>query len=76
MGDRFDRNRNSYYWISLMNVEYTVYETQYTTYDPFKGLKLLSHPVAHYDDYTKMIDDWLNEFLDGTHNFFVTQKDV
>jgi hypothetical protein len=59
----------------MPNVEYTVYETAYTTYDPFKGLKLLSHPVAHYDDYKQMIDAWLDEFFDGTHNFFVTMKD-
>lgn len=55
--------------------EYTVYETQYTTYDPFKGLKLLGHPVAHYDDYVQMIKDWETELLDGTHNFFVTSKE-
>ena len=59
----------------INNVEYTVYETQYTTYDPFKGLKLMSHPVAHYDDYTKMIDDWSYELCAGTHNFFGTEKE-
>ncbi len=53
---------------------YTVYETTKTTYDPLEGLKLLGHPVAHYDDYTAMLDDWLNEFLQGTHNFFVEQE--
>ncbi len=57
------------------DVQYTVYETAYTTYDPFKGLKLLSHPVAHYDDYKQMINDWLDDFFAGTHNFFVTMKD-
>lgn len=60
----------------ITNVEYTVYETQTTTYDPFKGLKMLGHPVAHYDDYALMLDHWLTEFLDGTHNFFVQQKDA
>ena len=55
--------------------EYTVYETQHTTYDPFKGLKMLSHPVAHYDNYTAMIDDWLYEFSARTHNFIVSQKE-
>lgn len=59
----------------INNVEYTVYETQYTTYDPFKGLKLLSHPVAHYTDYVKMVDDWFIELCAGTHNFFVTEKE-
>lgn len=56
-------------------VEYTVYETAYTTYDPHKGLKLLSHPVAHYDSYDQMIADWVGDFLAGTHNFFITMKD-
>ena len=55
--------------------EYTAYETQYTTYDPFKGLKLLGHPVAHYDNYTKMINDWTSDFLAATHNFFVASKE-
>jgi hypothetical protein len=59
----------------ITNPEYTVYETQYTTYDPFKGLKLLGHPVAHYDNYDDMVKDWLNDFLAGTHNFFVSMKD-
>lgn len=59
----------------ITNPEYTVYETQYTTYDPFKGLKILSHPVAHYDDYDHMIKDWMADFLSGTHNFFVSMKD-
>lgn len=58
-----------------MNVEYTVYETTKTTYNPMEGLKLLGHPVAYYTDYTKMIDDWLNEFMSGTHNFFVIEKE-
>jgi hypothetical protein len=59
----------------MTNVEYTVYETAYTTYDPIKGLKLLTHPVAHYSDYKQMINDWLNDFFAGTHNFFVMMED-
>jgi hypothetical protein len=60
----------------ITNHEYTVYETQYTTYDPFKGLAgRLGHPVAHYDNYDDMTKDWLNDFLAGTHNFFVTSKE-
>lgn len=59
-----------------MSYTYVVYETQHTTYDPFKGLKLLSHPVAHYDDYDQMIDDWLDDFFAGTHNFFKIMKGV
>ena len=55
--------------------EYTVYETQHSTYDPLEGLKILSHPVAHYDNYTAMVADWFNEFFDGTHNFIVSQKE-
>ena len=60
----------------ITNPEYTVYETQSTTYDPFKGLKMLGHPVAHYDSYNDMIQDWLDDFFAGTHNFFVSMKDV
>jgi hypothetical protein len=55
--------------------EYTVYETQKTTYNPFEGLKLLGHPVAHYDNWDEMIADWEQDFVSGTHNFFVTQKE-
>lgn len=55
----------------IKNPEYTVYETGHDT-DPTKGLRV-GHPVAHYTDYTKMVDAWLNEFLDGTHNFFVSE---
>lgn len=55
-------------------IEYIVYETATSTYSPTKGLKV-SHPVAHYDDYTQMVDDWLNDFLAGTHNFFTVLKD-
>lgn len=57
-----------------MTVEYTVYETQKTTYNPFEGLKMVGHPVAHYDNWEQMINDWFGEFVDGTHNFFVTEK--
>lgn len=60
----------------ITNTEYTVYETQYTTYDPFNGLKMLGHPVAHYDNYNDMIQDWLDDFFAGTHNFFVEMKDA
>lgn len=59
----------------ITNVEYTVYETTKTTYNPMEGLKLLGHPVAHYTDYTKMVDDWLYELCAGTHNFFVAEKE-
>jgi len=59
----------------MTKVEYTVYETAYTTYNPIKGLKLLTHPVAHYSDYNQMIADWLNEFFAGTHNFFVMMEE-
>lgn len=59
----------------IANPFYTVYETQYTTYDPLKGLKLLGHPVAHYDNYDDMLKDWFNDFLSGTHNFIVSMKD-
>ena len=55
-------------------VEYIVYETATSTYDPLKGLKV-AHPVACYDDESLMIKDWLNEFLDGTHNYFKVMKD-
>jgi hypothetical protein len=57
------------------NPEYTVYETQHSTYDPIKGLKV-GHPVAHYTDRKQMIADWFNEFKDGTHNFFVAQAEA
>ena len=59
----------------MTNVEYTVYETAYKTYDPIKGLKLLTHPVATYNSYNDMIKDWLDEFFAGTHNFFVTMDE-
>lgn len=55
--------------------EYTVYETQNTTYNPLEGLKLLDDPVAHYENYDQMIADWEQDFISGTHNFFVTQKE-
>jgi len=58
----------------MTKVEYTVYETAFTTYNPTLGLKLLTHPVAHYDDYKQMINDWLDEFFAGTHNFFATME--
>ncbi len=57
----------------IKNPEYTVYETGHST-DPKKGMKV-GHPVAHYTDYTEMVDHWLNEFLDGTHNFIVSEVD-
>lgn len=59
----------------ITNPEYTVYETAKTTYNPLEGLKLLGHPVAHYDNDVDMYKDWINEFLDGTHNFIVSQKE-
>jgi hypothetical protein len=52
--------------------EYVVYETSKTTLNPNQGLKV-GHPVAHYDDYSLMIDHWLVEFTDGTHNFFTME---
>lgn len=55
-------------------IEYIVYETATSAYDPIKGLKV-SHPVAHYDDEMQMINDWLKEFLDGTHNYFSVLKE-
>lgn len=58
----------------VIDKEYTVYESAGTSYDPIKGLHV-EHPVAHYDDYGAMIDHWLEEFLAGTHNFFVTIKE-
>lgn len=57
------------------NVEYIVYETASSTYSPTEGLKV-SHPVAHYENETQMIADWLNEFLDGTHNYFSVMKEI
>lgn len=54
--------------------EYIVYETATSTYDPIKGLKV-SHPVAHYEDEMQMINDWLKEFLDGTHNYFLVMEE-
>jgi hypothetical protein len=39
----------------IANPEYVVYESQYTTYDPFKGLKIIGHPARHYDDYDSMV---------------------
>lgn len=60
----------------ITNPEYTVYETTAAVKDgPFKCLKTLGHPVAHYDNAEEMYKDWINEFLDGTHNFIVSQKE-
>lgn len=56
-----------------MQVEYIVYETAKSTYNPTEGLKLLGHPVAVYDNYTQMVDDWIADLLEGTHNFFVVE---
>lgn len=53
-------------------IEYTVYET--TTRDPSKALKV-RRPVAFYDDYTKMVDDWFDCLLAGTHTFLKVQND-
>lgn len=60
----------------ITNPEYTVYETAANVKDgPFMCLKMLTHPVAHYDNDVDMYKDWINEFLDGTHNFIVSQKE-
>lgn len=59
----------------ITDPEYTVYETQHSTYDPIKGLKV-GHPVAHYTDWDQMLADWFDEFKDGTHNFFVAQAEA
>lgn len=53
-------------------IEYTVYET--TTCDPSKALKV-RRPVAFYDDYTKMVDDWFPDLCAGTHVYMKTQED-
>lgn len=58
----------------MIVVEYIVYETATSTYDPIAGLKV-AHPVAHYDNKNDMFSAWLNEFFDGTHNFFVIMND-
>jgi hypothetical protein len=49
-------------------VEYTVYETIKDTLDPNQALRV-GHPVAHYTDYTQMVDDWLWDIVQGTHVF-------
>lgn len=56
-------------------MEYTVYETAVTTRDPIKGMRV-AHPVAHYDNYSLMIEHWFGEFVDGTHLFIKSLKEV
>lgn len=53
-------------------VEYIVYET--TSRNPSKALKV-TRPVAHYTDYSLLIDHWFQDILAGTHTFMKVQED-
>lgn len=53
-------------------ITYTVYET--TSRNPSKALKVI-RPVAHYTDYSLLIDHWFQDILAGTHTFMKVQED-
>lgn len=55
------------------NPIYVVYETKGVTYDPLTGLSG-AVPVAKYKSYTDMVDAWLFQLVNETHNFYVEKS--
>ena len=55
----------------MTKFEYTVYETSAPTKNPRVALRP-GHPVAHYDNYHDMVNDWLLDLSVGTHVFTKT----
>jgi hypothetical protein len=54
---------------------YAVYDTQFDTLDSLKGLKIINHLDAVYDDFDSMLNDWADHIMAGTHVFFVLLDD-